>query len=87
MAQNTENKHPDGDVNQAARFAETEEILKVAPQALDYSGAHEKTDPRELALVKRLDWMIMPILWAMYWLNYLVSSWSYLVNLSYESPC
>lgn len=38
----------------------------------DYSGAHEKTDPAEIALVKKLDWYIMPILWLMYWLNYLV---------------
>ncbi|KAF2437594.1 MFS general substrate transporter [Karstenula rhodostoma CBS 690.94] len=37
----------------------------------DYSGAHEKTDPREIALVKKLDRWIMPMLWSMYWLNYL----------------
>lgn len=51
---------------------EVEEVLKTAPQARDYSGAHEKTDPREIALVRKLDWWIMPILWLMYWLNYLV---------------
>lgn len=56
-----------------APFQEVEEALKVAPQAVDYSGAHEKTDPREIALVRKLDWWIMPILWLMYWLNYLVS--------------
>lgn len=28
---------------------------------LDYSGAHEKTDPREIALVKKLDRWIMPM--------------------------
>jgi len=38
---------------------------------VDYSGAHEKTDPREIALVRKLDWYIMPTLWVMYWLNYL----------------
>ncbi|CAI6341921.1 unnamed protein product [Periconia digitata] len=37
----------------------------------DYSGAHEKTDPKEIALVKKLDRWIMPMLWSMYWLNYL----------------
>lgn len=26
---------------------------------LDYSGAGEKTDPNEIALVRRLDWFIM----------------------------
>ena len=38
---------------------------------MDYSGAHEKTDPREIKLVRKLDWYIMPMLWLMYWLNYL----------------
>jgi len=33
---------------------------------LDYSGSHKKTDPAEIALVKRLDMFIMPTLWAMY---------------------
>jgi hypothetical protein len=37
----------------------------------DYSGAHEKTDPKEIALVKKLDRWMMPMLWSMYWLNYL----------------
>ena len=58
---------------------------------VDYSGAHAKTDPKEIALVKKLDRWIMvsplprancptigsanqrfqPMLWSMYWLNYL----------------
>ncbi|KAL2883326.1 hypothetical protein SGCOL_001005 [Colletotrichum sp. CLE4] len=37
----------------------------------DYSGAQEKTDPAEIALVRKLDRKIMPILWAMYFMNYL----------------
>ncbi|KAJ1327047.1 MFS transporter ACS family allantoate permease [Microdochium nivale] len=37
----------------------------------DYSGAVAKTDPAEIKLVKKLDWWIMPMLWLMYWLNYL----------------
>jgi hypothetical protein len=41
---------------------------------VDYSGAYEKTDPREIALVKKLDRWIMPMLWSMYWLNYLGKS-------------
>lgn len=43
----------------------------VLSQNADYSGAHEKTDPKEIALVKKLDRWIMPMLWSMYWLNYL----------------
>lgn len=63
------------DKNEALRpdvLDDVEETLKVDPQKKDYSGAHEKTDPREIALVRKLDWYIMPILWLMYWLNYLV---------------
>jgi hypothetical protein len=37
----------------------------------DYSGVAEKTDPAEIALVRKLDIRIMGLLWAMYWLNYL----------------
>lgn len=28
---------------------------------VDYSGAHKKIDPAEIALVKKLDWHIMPM--------------------------
>ncbi|PVH95490.1 MFS general substrate transporter [Periconia macrospinosa] len=49
------------------------ELMKPGPhfEKQDYSGAHEKTDPAEIALVKKLDRWIMPMLWSMYWLNYL----------------
>lgn len=53
-------------------FDEVEETLKADPSSRDYSGAKAKSDPREIALVRKLDWWIMPILWLMYWLNYLV---------------
>ncbi|TLD31366.1 hypothetical protein PspLS_03068 [Pyricularia sp. CBS 133598] len=39
--------------------------------SVDAFGAHEKTVPEEIALVKKLDRWIMPMLWAMYFLNYL----------------
>ncbi|KAF5596050.1 vitamin H transporter [Fusarium subglutinans] len=42
----------------------------VDPEA-DYSGAVKKTDPAEIRLVRKLDFRIMPTLWAMYFLNYL----------------
>ncbi|KAM5354770.1 hypothetical protein ACJ41O_001416 [Fusarium nematophilum] len=38
---------------------------------VDEFGAHAKTDPREIALVKKLDRFIIPILWFMYLFNYL----------------
>lgn len=36
----------------------------------DYSGATAKVDEREIALVRKLDWRIMPTLWCMYFMNY-----------------
>lgn len=36
----------------------------------DYSGATKKTSAEEIALVRKLDYRIMPTLWAMYFLNY-----------------
>ena len=39
----------------------------VASQG-DYSGAVAKSDPREIALVKKLDYRIMPTLFCMYFL-------------------
>jgi len=34
----------------------------------DYSGAAAKTDPKEIALVRKLDYRIMPALFCMYFL-------------------
>ena len=51
-----ENKlHP---INTNASY--DEEDLKRSGERVDYSGAHEKTDPAEIALVKKLDRYIMP---------------------------
>lgn len=40
----------------------------IDPKA-DYSGFTQKTDPREIKLVRKLDIYIMTSLWSMYWLN------------------
>lgn len=58
----------------------TESFVEHAPSAIDdekasrargdYSGAVTKTDPREIKLVRKLDMRVMPIVWAMYFLNY-----------------
>lgn len=37
------------------------EVEKRQALGIDYSGAHEKTDPREIKLVKKLDLWIMPM--------------------------
>ncbi|KAK4575038.1 hypothetical protein LTR86_000889 [Recurvomyces mirabilis] len=65
---------PDDELQQTVTNASTidgEDFEKKQVAGFDYSGAHEKTDPREIALVKKLDRWIMPMLWIMYWLNYL----------------
>ncbi|CRK22954.1 hypothetical protein BN1708_013559 [Verticillium longisporum] len=43
----------------------------LAREGADYSGAVKKTSPEEIALVRKLDWHIMPTLWSMYFLNYM----------------
>ncbi|KAH8587879.1 major facilitator superfamily domain-containing protein [Bisporella sp. PMI_857] len=46
--------------------------IKESSQVIgDYAGAVEKSDPAEIALVRKLDMRIMPTLWAMYFMNYL----------------
>ena len=45
---------------------------RVAPPAnADYSGAAAKIAATEVGLVRKLDFRIMPTLWAMYFLKYL----------------
>jgi hypothetical protein len=55
--------------------------LKLADEKGDYSGATAKTDAREIALVRKLDMRIMPIMWAMYFLNYVSKR---LIHLQYS---
>ncbi|KAL4884345.1 major facilitator superfamily domain-containing protein [Aspergillus karnatakaensis] len=47
--------------------------LKPAPVLgnIDYTGTTKKTDPAEIKLVRKIDFIMMPILWIMYWFNYL----------------
>ncbi|KAK5094097.1 hypothetical protein LTS08_008726 [Lithohypha guttulata] len=50
----------------------TDKVLeKGAREDLDKFGSHAKTDPAEIALVKKLDWYMMPMLWFAYFLNFL----------------
>lgn len=53
-------------------FSSSEKADNHSPVVVgDYSGAVAKTDEVEIRLVKKLDYRIMPTLWAMYFLNYL----------------
>ncbi|KAI1394168.1 putative MFS transporter [Hypoxylon trugodes] len=48
------------------------EVLDKGTDApVDRFGAHAKTDPKEIKLVKKLDMYILPILWLMYFFNFL----------------
>jgi len=55
----------------AAHIEQVDVLKESLGQDLDYSGAVGKSDPKEIALVRKLDFRIMPTLWAMYFLNYL----------------
>ena len=51
--------------------ADVESTMESGEKRVDYSGFAQKTDPREIKLVRKLDMYIMISLWSMYWLNYL----------------
>lgn len=46
---------------------------KKQPQSeiADWTGSQKKSDPAEIRLVRKIDFVMMPILWIMYWFNYL----------------
>lgn len=48
---------------ESSRYEQDIDTKQDGDKRLDYSGAHAKTDPAEIALVKKLDWYIMPMLW------------------------
>ena len=46
-----------------------EEVTKQ--QSTDYSGSRKKTSAEEVRLVRKLDLIILPTLWLMYFFNFL----------------
>ncbi|KAK7211006.1 hypothetical protein V2G26_018184 [Clonostachys chloroleuca] len=64
-------KQPVADVEQRESINQDSPQNDLKKPEGDYSGAIAKSDPAELKLVRKLDIWIMPILWLMYWLNYL----------------
>lgn len=64
-----EHKHEADFTNMSVTDHVEKSGVLVDPEA-DYSGAVKKTDQAEIRLVRKLDFRIMPILWAMYFLNY-----------------
>ncbi|CAM1501332.1 Fc.00g104940.m01.CDS01 [Cosmosporella sp. VM-42] len=51
-----------------------EKVMDNEKVHLDYSGAKAKTDAKEIALVRKLDRRVLPMLCVMYFLNYLDKS-------------
>lgn len=58
---------------------EGSEVFEKADVNRDYAGAAAKSDPAEIALVRKLDYRILPTLFVMYFLNYVDSE--YLLQL------
>lgn len=48
-----------------------EKATSQSTAAVDYAGASKKTDQEEIKLVRKLDLYILPIMWAMYYLNWI----------------
>ncbi|KAI2085205.1 hypothetical protein LOZ36_004181 [Ophidiomyces ophidiicola] len=75
MADMSDQKVPPGNSPASDRVeietvVEGDEKATAKEQKRDYAGAVEKTDPEEIRLVRKLDYRIMPTLFAMYFLNY-----------------
>jgi len=73
MASTNRNCHEDTEKNaplQIEDVAPSEKDLKAEAtlDGADYSGAIAKTDPAEIALVRKLDMRVMPALFCMYFL-------------------
>ncbi|KAL2285998.1 hypothetical protein FJTKL_07247 [Diaporthe vaccinii] len=57
---------PDPDGSPITRQSTEGPVVRV-----DYSGASAKTDPAEIKLVRKLDMIIMPVVWLLVFLNFL----------------
>jgi hypothetical protein len=69
----TNNHHSDLEKDMPLQVDDVEAFEKESKSTLpadgaDYSGAVAKTDPEEIALVRKLDMRIMPALFCLYFL-------------------
>lgn len=73
---------PDVEKNTALHLEMDQPDVKpmAATKSGDYSGAVAKTDPKEVALVRKLDYRVMPALFAMYFLYVKLIKTSYRPN-------
>jgi hypothetical protein len=61
----------DSEEKGATYHAEETQKHILPDQDVDAYGSREKTDPAEIRLVRKIDWIMLPTLWLMYWFNYL----------------
>lgn len=66
----TDRKSQDNMAVQHIDHKEGSEVFEKDDGHRDYAGASAKTDPAEIALVRKLDYRILPTLFVMYFLNY-----------------
>ncbi|KAL3299282.1 putative tartrate transporter [Colletotrichum asianum] len=55
----------------ACDHVEKGESLGPVASNIGHTGPGKKASPAEIKLMRRLDWTILPVLWVMYWFNYL----------------
>ena len=63
-------------VNRDSKVSDNEKALSqefedVGSEAAPPTNSHRHASPEEKKLIRKLDWMILPLLWIMYWFNYL----------------
>lgn len=51
--------------------ADAERGLSNTPSPNVFDGSRGKASAAEIRLVRKLDWRILPMMWVMYWLNYI----------------
>lgn len=54
-----------------AEKADIRELEDGDPELSQQNGQRRARSPEEIKLIRKLDWIILPILWVMYWFNYL----------------
>ena len=68
---NIEAKNEHDHIDDVASIADKKEAQHIENPNAGYDGFTQKTDPKEIKLVRKLDKYIMISLWSMDWLNYL----------------
>lgn len=63
-------------IDDKAYTSHVEKACPEPPAVVDYSGAHAKSSPEEIRLVRKLDFIILPTLWIMWQVLGQIHHWS-----------